>query len=71
MITDLLLAVPWLVPLGLAAALALGPLLGWWLVDRPRIAWALAGLSIVPVAVLIVIFQERVVSGLTAGSIKG
>ena len=27
--------------------------------------------GIVPVAILIVIFQERVVSGLTAGGIKG
>jgi multiple sugar transport system permease protein len=27
--------------------------------------------GIVPVAVLIVIFQERVVSGLTSGGIKG
>jgi multiple sugar transport system permease protein len=36
----------------------------------PVISAALV-VGIVPVAILIVIFQERVVSGLTAGGIKG
>ena len=52
MITNLLLEHPWLCPSLLAAMVALGPLVGPWLLDRPAAAWGLAGLSLAPVAAL-------------------
>ncbi|QTE28160.1 VanZ family protein [Pengzhenrongella sicca] len=51
MITNVLLAHPWMSPLALALLVAGGPLLGRSLVRRPRLAWWLLGVSLVPVAV--------------------
>lgn len=49
MLSTVLAAHPWLAPAMLAAALAVGPLLGWWLVARPNVARVLAGVALVVV----------------------
>ena len=59
MITDLLLDRPWLSPAAQALLVVLGPVLGRWLVDRPRLAWALTGVSLLPVAVLTLLPVDR------------
>ena len=38
---------------------------------RKELALSLTALALIPVAVLIVAFQERVVGGLTQGGLKG
>jgi hypothetical protein len=44
-----LVAHPWISPAVLGVLVLLGPLVGSWLVDRPRWAWALAALAMVSV----------------------
>ncbi|ROR65883.1 VanZ family protein [Agrococcus jenensis] len=51
MLSTLLAAYPWLAFALLAAAVVVGPALGWWLAPRPRAAWALAALAGVAVLV--------------------
>lgn len=51
MLSTLLAAYPWLAFALLAAAVVVGPPLGWWLATRPRAAWALAALAAVAVLV--------------------
>ncbi|WP_344004592.1 VanZ family protein [Nocardioides lentus] len=52
MITTVLVEHPWLTTVGLVASVALGPLVGWWLVGRPRLTRWLAAASLAPVVVL-------------------
>lgn len=51
-ITTVLVEHPWLTTVGLVASMVLGPLVGSWLVGRPRPARWLAAASLVPVVVL-------------------
>lgn len=48
----MLLERPWLCPAVLACMVGLAPLVGRWLLDRPAVTWGLAGLSLVPLALL-------------------
>ena len=52
MITNALLEHPWLSPVTLVLLVVLGPIVGSWLVPRPKWAWSLTGLSLLPVALL-------------------
>ena len=52
MTTQLLLERPWLCPAALAGMVILGPFIGRWLLNRPALAWGLAGLSLAPLAAL-------------------
>lgn len=45
MLSTVLAAHPWLAIALLAAVVAAGPPLGWWLASRPRAAWVLAALA--------------------------
>ena len=54
------------------AAAAMSPI-GWVNCDTPG-NWAIAAAAIVvtiPIIVFVLIFQRRIVSGLTAGAVKG
>ncbi|WP_248579358.1 VanZ family protein [Nocardioides sp. InS609-2] len=59
MITDLLLEHPWASPTALAVLVVLGPVVGWWLVARPRLAWWLTGVALLPVALLTLVPVDR------------
>lgn len=59
MITTLLVAHPWFSPVVLAVLVLLGPLVGRWLVHRPRAAWTLFGLSLLPVVALTLVPTSR------------
>ncbi|WP_210508213.1 VanZ family protein [Naasia sp. SYSU D00057] len=59
MITDVLLANPWLTPTALVVVVVLGPVVGVWLVGRPRLALGLAALSLLPVAALTLVPVQR------------
>jgi VanZ family protein len=59
MITTTLIEHPWLTTVALALLLTVGPVLGWWLVDRPRIALWLGALSLLPVAALTLVPTDR------------
>lgn len=52
MITTILVEHPWITSLGLAASVVLGPVVGHWLVGRPRLSRWLATAALVPVALL-------------------
>lgn len=52
MITNVLLANPWMSPVALGLFVVLGPVVGGWLLFRPRLAWFLTGVSLLPVAAL-------------------
>lgn len=52
MITTFLVEHPWLTTVGFIGVIVLGPLLGYWLVDRPRLTKWLALASLVPTALL-------------------
>ena len=58
-ITDVLLEHRWLSPVALTVLLVSGPLVGAWLVRRPRAAWLLGGASLVPVALLTLVPVDR------------
>jgi VanZ like family len=58
-ITDVLLANPWLTPAALVALVVGGPIVGARLVARPRVALRLAGLSLLPVAALTLVPVRR------------
>jgi hypothetical protein len=51
-ITTVLVEHPWWSPAALFLLAVLGPIAGAWLVRRPKTAWALTGMSVLPVAVL-------------------
>lgn len=58
-ITDFLLDHQWLSPTALILLLILGPVVGRHLVGRPRIAWCLDGLSLLPLAALTLVPVDR------------
>lgn len=60
MITNVLLEHPWLSPTALGLLVVLGPIVGRWLVSRPRLAWWLTGLSLLPVAFMTLVPVDRV-----------
>lgn len=51
-ITTFLVEHPWLTTVGFVASVLLGPVVGYWLVGRRRLTWWLAGVALVPVALL-------------------
>jgi VanZ family protein len=59
MITNLLLEHSWMSTAVLALLVVTGPLLGKWLVPRPRVAWWLLGFSLIPVVVTTLIPVDR------------
>lgn len=59
MLTDFLLDHRWLAPAVLAILVVVGPVVGAWLVERPRLAWGLAGLATLAVAVLTLLPVDR------------
>ncbi len=59
MISTVLVDHPWLTTAAFAALVLLGPLLGAWLAPRPRAAYALAGLSLLPAVVLTLVPTDR------------
>lgn len=59
MITNVLVAHPWLSPLALALLVVAGPLVGSWLVGRRRLAWTLFGASLLPVLLLTLVPVDR------------
>lgn len=59
MLTDFLLEHRWLMPTVLAALVLVGPVAGSQLVDRPRLAWLLAGVALLPVAALTLVPVDR------------
>jgi glycopeptide antibiotics resistance protein len=59
-ITDVLLDHPWLSPAALCLLVVLGPVVGTRLVHRPRTAWVLTGISLLPVAFLTLVPVDRV-----------
>lgn len=58
-ITDVLLAHPWLTPALLVVVLVLVPVVGPRLVRRPGLAWWLTAASLVPVALLTLVPVDR------------
>ncbi|MEO6570269.1 MAG: VanZ family protein [Ilumatobacteraceae bacterium] len=59
MLTDFLLHHRWIAPTVLAFLILLGPPMGSWLAGRPRVAWWLAASSLVPVALVTLVPQNR------------
>lgn len=59
MITDVLVEHPWLAPAALVLLVVLGPVLGTRLVGRPRLAWWLTGVSLLPVVALTLVPVDR------------
>lgn len=59
MITTVLVAHPWLSPVALVVLVTAGPFVGAWLAARPRAAWALAAVSLVPVLALTLVPVDR------------
>lgn len=59
MITTILVEHPWLSPVALLLLVVVGPLVGWWLASRPRLAWAATGLALLPVAALTLVPVDR------------
>ena len=59
MITNVLLEQPWLSPAALVLMVVLGPLLCRWLTARPRLAWSLTSLALLPVALLTLVPVDR------------
>jgi VanZ like protein len=58
-ITDVLLEHPWLSPTALVLLVLLGPVVGSRLAARPRLAWWLTGVSLLPVAALTLVPVDR------------
>jgi len=63
LITDFLVAHRWLMPVVLAALVLGGPPVAAWLAGRPRLLWALTGLSLLPVAALTLTPVDRELHG--------
>lgn len=59
MLTDFLLEHRWLMPTVLAAVVLVGPVVGSHLVERPRLAWGLAGVSLLPLVALTLVPVDR------------
>lgn len=58
-ITDFLLEHAWLSPTALGLLVVVGPVVGGWLVSRPRLAWILMGASLIPVLALTLVPVDR------------
>ena len=58
-ITTFLVEHPWVTTVAFVALVVLGPVAGWWLVERPRLARVLGGLSLLPVAALTLVPASR------------
>ena len=59
MVTNILLDHPWLSPAALAVLVVLGPVVGRWLSTRTKLAWLLAGASLLPIALLTLVPVRR------------
>lgn len=59
MITTTLVAYPWLSPTAFACLVIAGPFVGAWLASRPRLAWALTAVALVPVLGLTLVPVDR------------
>lgn len=59
MITNILLEHAWMSPTALACLVVLGPVVGRWLMTRPRLAWILAGFSLLPLLALTLVPVDR------------
>jgi hypothetical protein len=59
MITNVLIDHPRMSPVALAVFVLVGPLVGAWLATRPRLAWWLCGVSLLPVAVTTLMPTDR------------
>ncbi|MFF2623104.1 VanZ family protein [Oerskovia jenensis] len=59
MISTLLVQYPWFSPTVLALLVIAGPLAGRWLYGRPRVAWGLFGVSLVPIVLLTLVPSSR------------
>jgi len=59
MITDVLIDRPWMSPSALVVMVVLGPIVGMWLVFRPRLAWYFLAASLLPVAVTTLMPVDR------------
>lgn len=58
-ISTLLVQYPWFSPVVLALLVFVGPVAGRWLSWRPRIAWTLCGISLVPLVLLTLVPSGR------------
>lgn len=59
MLTNFLLEHQWLSPTGLAVLVLLGPFVSAWSAQRPKLAWLLAAMSLVPVVLLTLVPVDR------------
>jgi glycopeptide antibiotics resistance protein len=59
MISTFLIEHRWLAPAALALLVLVGPLVGSWLVARPRAAWVLTGVTLLPLALLTLVPEDR------------
>ncbi|MGC5030841.1 VanZ family protein [Micromonospora sp. DT229] len=59
MISTFLVAHRWIAPTALVLVILVGPLAGGWLTTRPRIAWGLTAASMLPLALLTLVPQDR------------
>ncbi|MEV4640961.1 VanZ family protein [Actinoplanes sp. NPDC049548] len=59
MISTFLVEHRWIAPAALVLLILAGPLAGSWLVTRPRIAWVLTAASMLPLALLTLVPQDR------------
>ncbi|GAA5114002.1 hypothetical protein GCM10023339_19060 [Alloalcanivorax gelatiniphagus] len=59
MISTVLVDHPWLTTAAFAALVLVGPVVGAWLATRPRAAYALAGLALLPAVVLTLVPTSR------------
>jgi glycopeptide antibiotics resistance protein len=58
-ITTYLVEHPWITTVALVAVLLVGPLAGFWLIDRPRVANWLGMASLLPIAALTLVPTNR------------
>lgn len=68
MISTILAEYPWIIRVGLPMLAVAGFLVGWWLAGRPRLAWWLAALALVPIVLLVLLPDDREVA---AGCVLG
>lgn len=59
MISTFLVEQRWIAPVALVLLALVGPLAGSWLVTRPKIAWVLTAASMLPLALLTLVPQDR------------
>ncbi|MCI2237794.1 VanZ family protein [Paenibacillus sp. TRM 82003] len=59
MLSTFLITHRWITPALLLVYIVIGPVIGAWLVRRPRLAWALTALSLLPLAALTLVPVDR------------